>query len=87
MDVDRIDLQYGYCTEENCDVPTREWEVGTLVLDLVDSRTNLVVWRGWAQNSVQPMLENRDRMAETINKAVERMLERFPRSVTGSVNH
>jgi hypothetical protein len=54
------------------------YEAGTLVLDVIDARTNTLIWRGWAQNSVEDMLDDRDRMAKTIDQAVARMLLRLP---------
>ena len=55
-----------------------EYEAGTLVLDIVDTRSNRLLWRGWAQNSVEDMLDDPDRMAKTIEEAVARMLRRLP---------
>src|SRR5688572_11933126 len=40
IDVNRADQQYGYCYDEGCSVRVMEYEAGTLVLDLVDPRTN-----------------------------------------------
>jgi hypothetical protein len=37
-----------------------------------------VIWRGWAQDSLDGVLENPDRLEETINEAVTRMLKEFP---------
>jgi hypothetical protein len=51
------------------------------MLDFVDTRTNRVVWRGWAQDAVQGMLESRDVMAKKIDEAVTRMLEQFPKGL------
>src|SRR5262245_32433590 len=51
VDVNRVDQRYGYCYAEDCGVRVMEYEAGTLVLDVVDARTNRVVWRGWAQDS------------------------------------
>jgi hypothetical protein len=79
IDVDRVDRASGYCYGEDCEPSTIEYEAGTLVLDLVDARTNRVIWRGWAQNTVKEMLNDRDKMAEQINEAVTRMLQRLPR--------
>ena len=78
IDVNTADRQYGYCTPADCPSGTVWYEAGTLVLDVVDSRTNRVVWRGWAQNSVEDVLGNQDLMAETIDRAVTRMLQRLP---------
>jgi len=34
-----------------------------MVLDFMDAHANKLVWRGWAQNSVEDMLRNKDKMA------------------------
>jgi hypothetical protein len=78
IDVDRVDAEHGYCYDEGCRAGVIEYEAGTLVLDIVDSRTNKVIWRGWAQGSVGDTLHNQDRMAQRIREGVRRMFERFP---------
>ena len=84
IDVNRTDSEYGYCYDEDCRARVVEFEAGTLVLDVVDTRTNRVIWRGWAQHTVADMLNNPDRMAERIEEAVGRMLERFPAGAPAS---
>ena len=81
IDVNRVDHKFGYCYNEDCRAGVIEYEAGTLVLDIVDTRTNRVIWRGWAQHSVEGVLDNQDRMARKINEAVRRMLERLPRGL------
>jgi hypothetical protein len=78
IDVNRADLEFGYCYDENCRARVVEFEAGTLVLDVIDTRANKVIWRGWAQHSVADMLDNPDRMAQRIEEAVGRMLDRLP---------
>lgn len=78
LDINRLDRERGYCYDDNCSVRMVEAEAGTLVLDVIDTRTNRLVWRGWAQHSVEDMLHDRDRMERKINEAVTRMLERLP---------
>ena len=78
IDVDRTDRGYGYSQEGT---RVQEYEAGTLILDFVDTRTNRVVWRGWAQGAVQGMLDNKDVMAKKIDEAVTRMLERLPKGL------
>jgi hypothetical protein len=78
IDVNRIDRAYGYCSETNCPSESIHYEAGTLVLDFIDARTNRLVWRGWAENSVEDMLDDRDRMAKTIDEAVTRMVKQLP---------
>lgn len=80
FDLDSIDGQLGRCYGSDCGGRIREYEAGTLVLDIVDARTNRVVWRGWAQNSMEGIFDNQDRLERMINSAVERMLQRLPRS-------
>jgi hypothetical protein len=79
IEVDRADTARGYCATEGCQVGTISYEAGTIVLDVVDTRTNRVIWRGWAQDSMEGVLDNPDRMESRINEAVKRMLERLPR--------
>jgi hypothetical protein len=55
----------------------REYDVGSLIIDIIDARTEKIVWRGWAEaqvdfNSTQPQRDER------IGKAVRLILERFP---------
>jgi hypothetical protein len=83
IDASRVDLQYGYCYDESCRAKYVEYEAGTLVLDVVDSRTNRVIWRGWAQNSLEGVLDDRDRLARNIDEAVKRMIDRLPGSPGG----
>jgi hypothetical protein len=78
LDINRLDRERGYCYDDDCRVRTVDVEAGTLVLDVIDARTNRLVWRGWAQHSVEDMLHNRDRMEQKINEAVTRMLEQLP---------
>jgi hypothetical protein len=79
IDVNRVDREYGYCWDEACSARVIDYEAGTLILDVVDARTNRVIWRGWARDSLDGILGNQDRMARMINEAVTRMLERLPR--------
>jgi hypothetical protein len=80
IDIDRIDTRRGYCSDENCRVGLTDYEAGTIVLDVVDTRTNKVIWRGWAEDKVEGMLNNADTMEREINEAVTRMLARLPRT-------
>jgi uncharacterized protein DUF4136 len=80
MDVNQADYDRGYCTVDTCEAEgaVSVYEVGTLVLDVIDARTNRMVWRGWAQNSIDDALVNRDRLTRQINDGVSRMMASFP---------
>jgi hypothetical protein len=79
IDVSKVDRAYAACQTPGCAPESSWYEAGTLVLDVMDARTNTLVWRGWAQNSVEDMLKNRDVMAATIDRAVAEMLRQLPR--------
>lgn len=82
--IDSRDRAYGYCAGAPCaGAQVVEYEAGTLVLDIVDTRTNRVIWRGWAQTRLGEMLDDPDRMAATIAEAVDRMLDRLPTEPEG----
>lgn len=80
INVSGADRQYG-CPGPDCGARVDEYEAGTIVIDVVDTRTNKVVWRGWAQDRLEPLLANRDRLADHIAKAVERMFTQMPTAV------
>lgn len=83
-DINRLDRERGYCYDDDCRVRTIESETGTLVIDVVDRRTNKLVWRGWAQHGVVDILNDQDRMETRINQAVARMLAQLPSAVSGA---
>jgi hypothetical protein len=92
VDVDYINSYYGYGWDPWYDPfyspvayggagvthpVVREYRQGTLILDVVDTATNKLVWRGTAQAELS---ENADakKSQKLINAAVEKMLEKFP---------
>ena len=76
LDVYELDRLSGYCRDANCQPHVSD--AGTLTLDFVDTRTNTVVWRGWAEGAVNGVVENQKWMEEKIDEAVTRILERLP---------
>ena len=78
LNVAGIDQAYGSCPDGQCDGETAEYEVGTLIIDFVDAETSRLIWRGWAQTGLHELLSDPDRMAETVDQAVSRMLRQLP---------
>lgn len=78
IDVNRVDRAYGYCSGRDCPADTIEYEAGTLVLDIIDTRSNRLIWRGWAEGSVDGVIDNQEWMEARIDEAVRRILERLP---------
>jgi hypothetical protein len=58
---------------------TSTYEVGTLVVDIFDAKTKEAVWRG---TSTKTLSGNPEKNAENLNKAVEKMFEKFPPRTT-----
>lgn len=78
IDVVGADRRMGYCQNADCQGRVEAYEAGTIVIDVVDTRTNRVVWRGWAREPLEPLLDNRDTLAARIQSAVARMLAQMP---------
>ena len=57
------------------------YDAGTLMIDLVDTRTNKLVWRGWAEGSIEGAIDNQDWMERRIGEAVGRIMERLPHNL------
>jgi hypothetical protein len=70
----------GNCDNDVCPARVIEYEAGTLVVDIVDERTDRLIWRGWAQDSVEGVLGNRNRLGHKIDEGVTRMFARLPRA-------
>ena len=73
-----VDNEYRPCTTESCQPRLNEYEAGTLVIDVVDTRTNMVIWRGWSQQRVDRLLADQESMREHVTESVVRMMTRFP---------
>ena len=63
----------------NCEPQVSDYEHGTLVIDLVDTKTNKVVWRGWAQDSMNGIIDNQERLEKQVDEGVTKMMMLLPR--------
>lgn len=82
FDVVEAGFGQGECySYDDCLPQVINYEQGTLVVDIVDARSDKVVWRGWAQDSVEGVIDNQDRMERQLDEAVTRMLEEFPQTL------
>lgn len=75
LDVNGVDQKYGYSDSMRASV----YDAGTILLDFVDARTSRLVWRGWAEGSIDGFVDNQNWMEERIDEAVMRILARLPR--------
>ncbi|MBQ4833212.1 DUF4136 domain-containing protein [Pseudoalteromonas sp. MMG010] len=82
LDIDTINTGYharwnywgfGYQKETSA----REYEVGTLVIDVVDRVSNQLIWRGAKEGRLKKKQKPEQREA-SVNKTVEAILSNFP---------
>ena len=67
----RSDIQLGR------EISTYEYEIGTLVIDFVDAKTNNLIWRGTGQAMVEPSISPVER-EKRINDGIAKILTNFP---------
>jgi hypothetical protein len=77
IDVRDLDREYRYCDDGDC--RPYIYEKGTLFVDLVDPRTNRLVWRGWAEGGMDGVIDNQQWMEARVDESVKRILARLPR--------
>ena len=73
--LDRID---GHCIDNDC--RSLVYDTGTLLVDMTDRRTNRLAWRGWAEGSLDGVIDDQRWMEIVIDEAVARILARVPRN-------
>ena len=61
----------------------RQYQEGTLIVDVMDAKTNNLIWRGWA-TSVIDMHYSADDAEALIKKAVDKIFKKFPKESTTS---
>ena len=54
------------------------YDAGTLLIDLVDARTNRLLWRGWAEGSIDGVIDDQAWMEQRIDETVARILRQLP---------
>lgn len=77
VDVNGADRQAGYCGEGDCQPYV--YEAGTLLFDLVDTSTKRVIWRGWAEGSIDGVVNHQEWMEQKIDEVVARIFDKCPR--------
>ena len=67
-------------TTERCrDCAVQVYDEGTILIDLTDARTGMLVWRGMAASGLADVVNDQRRMEETIERVVGRVVTRLPR--------
>jgi len=78
FDASAMEAERGSCIALDCRPRVVSYEAGTLVLDVVDARTDRLVWRGWAQDGIAGVFDDQARMDRYVDNAVRKMMLRFP---------
>jgi len=63
----------------------RQYQEGTLIIDIMDSHTNNLIWRGWATSAID-MHYSPDHTEVLIKKAVDKIFKKFPKGVKTSAS-
>jgi hypothetical protein len=74
LDLSGVDQRYGTC--DDCWAVV--FDAGTLTLDMVDARSNRLIWRGWAERSIDGPVDDQELFEQRIDRAVQRIIERLP---------
>lgn len=75
INASQLDQPYGY-TCENCEPFV--YDAGTLLIDFIDAHTNALVWRGWAEGSMDNAIDSQTLMEQKIDDAVTKILGKLP---------
>jgi hypothetical protein len=75
IDVAIADQRYANC--QGCGTGS-VYDAGTILLDLVDPVTNTLVWRGWAEGSLDGIIDNQRWLEQRVDEAVRRIVATVP---------
>ena len=75
LDAPAADRSYATCTA--CPAPAL-FDAGTILFDLVDARTKLLIWSGWADASIDGVIDNQDLLEAQVDRAVARIVATIP---------
>ena len=80
LDAGDFDRESGRCEDDQCRAVV--YDAGTLLIDVVDARTNRLAWRGWAEGSLDGVIDDQAWMNQKVDEAVTRIMARFPRELS-----
>ena len=76
IDSAELDAISGVCTRDEC--RSYVYDEGTILIDIVDGRTKALIWRGWAERSLEGIVDDQNLMDQTIDRAVSKICARLP---------
>jgi hypothetical protein len=69
--------RWGFGGSIHSETTVREYDVGTLMVDLVDNKTGKLIWRGTVADTVREQSTPEDRI-NTINQAIGTVMMNYP---------
>jgi len=78
LDLGAADQQYAQSQNTNEQAGPTLYDAGSVVLDFNDARTEKLLWRGWAEGSIDGDIDNQARLERTVDDAVAKIFARFP---------
>ena len=76
LDVSVIDGTLGACS--GCGSSSL-YDAGTIMLDLVDPKTNTLLWRAWSEGSIDGLVDDQKIFEQRIDDAMKRIVATLPK--------
>jgi hypothetical protein len=70
----------------NMHTNVHQYREGTLIIDLMESKTNGLVWRGWASSAID-VVYTPDKIDHLIKASVVKIFKKFPKKDKDSTRH
>ena len=81
LEVESRVAQFQDCVGEACRGKVSDYEAGTLVIDVIDSRLQQLVWRGWAEHRLEDMQDDPPVVHRRVQDAVHRIMKTLPLTI------
>jgi hypothetical protein len=82
LDTEALDGKYHgnpNCQGRGCYPSIVDYEMGTLLIDVVDAHSKKLLWRGWARENFSGVIDDQQRLRRTVVGSVAEMMKRFPK--------
>jgi hypothetical protein len=81
FNVDSVPREYPRCQGGGCTPTIVNYDLNTLMIDIVDARTKTLVWRAWSRDDLSSVIDDQQRLNRAVSEAVVEMMKRFPKSL------
>ena len=81
LDVDTSPHEHPRCQGGGCSPTVVQYELSTLMIDVVDARTKKLVWRAWSRDDMSGEIDDQQRLRRAVTDAVVEMMKLFPKQL------